>query len=198
MYFLGGSSPRMRGTHVSPFREFAFRGIIPAYAGNTPVPCFVDLRFRDHPRVCGEHSPQAQNLIIAAGSSPRMRGTPHHDTNQPVCKGIIPAYAGNTYGVAFASAIAWDHPRVCGEHLSMWRVRSCCLGSSPRMRGTPEPELVRPAPHGIIPAYAGNTTGAGFNVSGKTGSSPRMRGTRVLFFVVWYSVGIIPAYAGNT
>ena len=52
---LTGSSPRMRGTRFDGYRANTGIGIIPAYAGNTPVPCFVDLRFRDHPRVCGEH-----------------------------------------------------------------------------------------------------------------------------------------------
>ena len=31
--------------------------------------------------------------------------------------GIIPAYAGSTYQTRTTHPVAWDHPRVCGEHL---------------------------------------------------------------------------------
>ena len=65
----------MRGTPHDVFVGECHIGIIPAYAGNTFRPVMVGVRPRDHPRVCGEHNPQAQNLIIAVGSSPRMRGT---------------------------------------------------------------------------------------------------------------------------
>ena len=53
--FIGGSSPRMRGTLSTVNWSIRDRGIIPAYAGNTaifPTSAFI---IRDHPRVCGEH-----------------------------------------------------------------------------------------------------------------------------------------------
>ena len=71
-----GSSPRMRGTPRRqrwPVVEF---GIIPAYAGNTVSTSMTYTVLSDHPRVCGEHSRLAKLVIIGAGSSPRMRGTP--------------------------------------------------------------------------------------------------------------------------
>ena len=50
-----GSSPRMRGTlHRANYVE-GVRGIIPAYAGNTPPQAPPTSPRRDHPRVCGEH-----------------------------------------------------------------------------------------------------------------------------------------------
>ena len=53
---LAGSSPRMRGTH-GEFLEVRRRlGIIPAYAGNTYDLFAHAARYRDHPRVCGEHA----------------------------------------------------------------------------------------------------------------------------------------------
>ena len=94
--FAQGSSPRMRGTPWLFSEEFNNAGIIPAYAGNTPLLVPVIRPMRDHPRVCGEHSPMASKSSRRPGSSPRMRGT-----RMPIClrypaRGIIPAYAGNT------------------------------------------------------------------------------------------------------
>ena len=76
----GGSSPRMRGTHVAAHHHEIRLGIIPAHAGNTTtcqsshparrwiIPAHagntrrcrrIPLRFRDHPRACGEHRPMS-------------------------------------------------------------------------------------------------------------------------------------------
>ena len=111
----GGSSPRMRGTHAARRMPRHRPGIIPAYAGNTPMSWSMSSPCRDHPRVCGEHlfcsgcvllfdrapgcgghEVSAAPPSISTGSSPRMRGT---QTIEPVherVRGIIPAYAGNT------------------------------------------------------------------------------------------------------
>ena len=70
-----GSSPRMRGTPRFPTTAAVGRGIIPAYAGNTPCLMYSLIPYRDHPRVCGEHAEVQQNLLDPWGSSPRMRGT---------------------------------------------------------------------------------------------------------------------------
>ena len=154
-----GSSPRMRGTHEGRMHTYGFVGIIPAYAGNTSGCVERPWSTRDHPRVCGEHPDSVVLTVEAEGSSPRMRGT-HPDIF--VCadtKGIIPAYAGNTYDHLFALSCQRDHPRVCGEH--SWSAVSGirCRGSSPRMRGTRCQSAHHRRRRGIIPAYAGNTPG---------------------------------------
>ena len=91
-----GSSPRMRGTHVSTYIEDVLFGIIPAYAGNTACSKPSPTSPRDHPRVCGEHPGVVSVTVIPGGSSPRMRGTPLQEPHRPRPAGIIPAYAGNT------------------------------------------------------------------------------------------------------
>ena len=96
-----GSSPRMRGTLLVTFRPFRQRGIIPAYAGNTPTRRLPPRDCRDHPRVCGEHIKLVHLRHIPQGSSPRMRGTRVHKFRQLLELGIIPAYAGNTTGLIF-------------------------------------------------------------------------------------------------
>ena len=188
----------MRGTPPSSLSNHSCCGIIPAYAGNTRLAAWSAGCRGDHPRVCGEH---VRNSIVSwcsSGSSPRMRGTRVRPTGRRSALGIIPAYAGNTRATAARPQPTRDHPRVCGEHTTMATWFMPLPGSSPRMRGTRGFELGRLALHGIIPAYAGNTTApcprpcfrrdhprvCGEHLRdmrrelGRWGSSPRMRGTR--------------------
>ena len=147
-----------------------------------------------------------------------MRGTHHAQMNARTIAGIIPAYAGNTYGRTYLALPEGDHPRVCGEHASRLNAGHHARGSSPRMRGT-LPLQSNPAKDGgIIPAYAGNTRiyitscvvvwdhprvcgehlrSAGPAIDSR-GSSPRMRGTHDVPSSCTVGTGIIPAYAGNT
>ena len=119
-----GSSPRMRGTLQRSLDMWYFIGIIPAYAGNTQSNTMRGASVWDHPRVCGEHGGKEFLQILIAGSSPRMRGTPHIIKRPCLRRGIIPAYAGNTKATTSSSPPREDHPRVCGEHSvtspSMW------------------------------------------------------------------------------
>ena len=153
-----GSSPRMRGTHRRAAGPVGELGIIPAYAGNTRLTCFLLSVWRDHPRVCGEHRHESPLKLLALGSSPRMRGTQGRRTRHTDGQGIIPAYAGNTARSRCRCRTARDHPRVCGEHPFPEYSGLCSTGSSPRMRGTPVTDYQGATYHGIIPAYAGNTT----------------------------------------
>ena len=213
-----GSSPRMRGTPGLECEGVGLAGIIPAYAGNTVTLSAMHDAYRDHPRVCGEHTFGILQRFFVSGSSPRMRGTPACKIYSRRSPGIIPAYAGNTTDTIELRTFDWDHPRVCGEHgLGVWTCRGH-WGSSPRMRGTRLSLRAGRGHHGIIPAYAGNTSSAApkgfFNrdhprVCGEharfdafgtlsAGSSPRMRGTPKRHVTICGGIGIIPAYAGNT
>ena len=69
-----GSSPRMRGAHVQAFDVALVRGIIPADAGSTRQSPACRAPSRDHPRGCGEHASRSWAILVARGSSPRMRG----------------------------------------------------------------------------------------------------------------------------
>mgnify|MGYP000226430352 CR=1 FL=1 len=147
-----------------------------------------------------------------------MRGTQSDGGDVLLLDGIIPAYAGNTARWKDMSVRLRDHPRVCGEHVSLNSFGIGKPGSSPRMRGTPVASDLHKTDTGIIPAYAGNTGLVhGWNarcrdhprVCGehdvysaeermKAGSSPRMRGTPNAQTATSAYTGIIPAYAGNT
>ena len=152
-----GSSPRMRGTHMSSCVHRVHAGIIPAYAGNTGFSCNCFPQCRDHPRVCGEHNGVRSHVEKPEGSSPRMRGTPGGIACTGFGHGIIPAYAGNTGLTRIIAFTHGDHPRVCGEHACARSYVQFMQGSSPRMRGTPVQLTTTDGTTGIIPAYAGNT-----------------------------------------
>ena len=208
----------MRGTRDDTIIDYPGPGIIPAYAGNTFGVLSSAVTFGDHPRVCGEHLTMARLPSKVLGSSPRMRGTLRSGIRRNVVNGIIPAYAGNTLPPPPRTVAAWDHPRVCGEHIGLTVMAQNEPGSSPRMRGTLQGSVDTLELFGIIPAYAGNTFVVSLTVSPPRdhprvcgehrsrpctsnqaqGSSPRMRGTRVQWFQGGHYLGIIPAYAGNT
>ena len=131
-----GSSPRMRGTPFVVIAVTVWRGIIPAYAGNTLPVLPNPFSPRDHPRVCGEHGEIDVCMAGNMGSSPRMRGTRQERVERRGRLGIIPAYAGNTNDADSYSTARRDHPRVCGEHCAGADHVHVEQGSSPRMRGT--------------------------------------------------------------
>ena len=86
----------MRGTLFRLLLWVVYRGITPAYAGNTDLANAQQTLMSDHPRVCGEHAEQPYSRLLHEGSPPRMRGTLCSMTVTKKEGGITPAYAGNT------------------------------------------------------------------------------------------------------
>ena len=193
-----GSSPRLRGTHVSPPRGSLPSRFIPAFAGNTCIPKREETENSVHPRVCGEHTGRIGPVTPVTGSSPRLRGTHKHGQALADLFRFIPAFAGNTTSWTRACSPRPVHPRVCGEHSSSVSAASIRAGSSPRLRGTPADETERGRADRFIPAFAGNTTGAKLVDGIFDGSSPRLRGTRPRSARSVRSRRFIPAFAGNT
>ena len=116
------------------------------------------------------------------------------------------------------SDIAWDHPRIRGEHLGSYRDTTSAKGSSPHTRGAPQEIQLHNRSQGIIPAYAGSTDALAGRcapaqdhprirgehaldpnmVQSMKGSSPHTRGAPPLPEAINLPLGIIPAYAGST
>ena len=215
---LAGSSPRVRGTLSLMISSPTSYGIIPACAGNTGHRLSRRTWTRDHPRVCGEHTPPRASVSASPGSSPRVRGTHGTIGGARAGDGIIPACAGNTICLLVSGFRRRDHPRVCGEHFLLVEVDGDDWGSSPRVRGTRVHVAADLLAGGIIPACAGNTSPAASRwandrdhprvcgehpVAGsvsrvRMGSSPRVRGTPAASDSRPLACGIIPACAGNT
>ena len=148
--------------------------------------------------MCGEQCKTSYLHVTAVGSSPRVRGTVDMKVGAHSHRGIIPACAGNSILVQEITQQFWDHPRVCGEQLSVYYQVVTHLGSSPRVRGTVGFSLGSFAATGIIPACAGNSKPGG-RVSRGIGDHPRVCGEQLsLTDIVIISQGIIPACAGNS
>ena len=212
-----GSSPRVRGTPWPRLRSPAWPRIIPARAGNASVAETVTTAGPDHPRACGERSPPLSCVHARNGSSPRVRGTQLEQLGIVLDDRIIPARAGNAAEEIAEDVEHADHPRACGERRRLAEKLRAEFGSSPRVRGTPVPFVVRHAWRRIIPARAGNATYPASRYAVRpdhpracgeraahdirsglsTGSSPRVRGTRAPAAHLHTGRRIIPARAGN-
>ena len=193
-------------------------GTIPARAGNTIARSASGWCSWDHPRVCGKHQAGISATQKALESSPRVRGTLERRRWRQLRHGIIPACAGNTRPSCERGFTARDHPRVRGEHVTVYAWEAHYLESSPRVRGTHPVDFGAVLHVGIIPARAGNTSsfarrsgstrdhpracGEHINEMGVglalMGSSPRVRGTHLTAPLLAFAGGIIPARAGNT
>ena len=172
---------------------------------------------RDHPRVCGEKCGPLRWGPEMPGSPPRMRGKASRGGLILKDDGITPAYAGKSIQTFQFVQYHRDHPRVCGEKLSISSAHISQTGSPPRMRGKVATKTACLAISGITPAYAGKSI---FCISGaqrrrdhprvcgeksKTalsydsirGSPPRMRGKGSNFVQIETFAGITPAYAGK-
>ena len=151
-----GSSPRLRGTPVPPLPRRLRGRFIPAFAGNAEAGKTLRSILAVHPRVCGERTAEIPAKLQFLGSSPRLRGTPFLDSWKFCFQRFIPAFAGNAAVRAARARSPTVHPRVCGERHSRQRSGSTRIGSSPRLRGTPD--VRAPATHipRFIPAFAGN------------------------------------------
>jgi len=195
---ISGSSPRVRGTRAHPAPSRTPARFIPAGAGNTVSKPRCRRTTPVHPRGCGEHGRSSRCLSRSVGSSPRVRGTrPAGGFPRPGWR-FIPAGAGNTGGRSVRFAAQSVHPRGCGEHTLVLQRLDPCVGSSPRVRGTPAGTGGSFFIARFIPAGAGNTpTPIAWRRSGY-GSSPRVRGTLISADPASRLCRFIPAGAGNT
>ena len=90
--------------------------------------------------------------------------------------GITPAYAGKRGDMYPSGGRPQDHPRVCGEKVSVELSADTYEGSPPRMRGKADKRVLVFLHYGITPAYAGKSRLLHFFGWCDIGSPPRMRG----------------------
>ena len=168
--------------------------------------------------MCGEHWTSNGSEGLGRGSSPHVRGAPDQRANQHGQSGIIPACAGSTRSTRQPARPERDHPRMCGEHVTIPEDALLTAGSSPHVRGAPSKPIVSSKLGGIIPACAGSTftpsstheiTWDHPRMCGEHskhvsylrfcgGSSPHVRGAQHGRLDGRVRIGIIPACAGST
>ena len=213
-----GSSPRVRGKHLTIIPKRGTPGLIPARAGKTPPWQQCEGRTWAHPRACGENPGNEEHRTRIRGSSPRVRGKLVHTSSCKSNSGLIPARAGKTLETRTELRKPRAHPRACGENRAFSSRLMRETGSSPRVRGKPT-NLIRAGDLiGLIPARAGKTRRSNsglrmhrahpracgensyhpLNISEKVGSSPRVRGKLQVFTTSLPHGGLIPARAGKT
>ena len=170
-----------------------------------------------YPRVGGEPAQPLEQAHLAAGLSPRGRGTL---ADNDVLRGIqrsIPAWAGNPLDWRPHYHLEEVYPRVGGEPLRAISQGEVRLGLSPRGRGTRTSAHVLRYIDGSIPAWAGNPSYRSRAASQGTvyprvggepghrhpvhhhdqGLSPRGRGTPAQRPRAGLPRRSIPAWAGN-
>ena len=118
-HITGGPPPRMRGRRPSDRPQVRGTRTTPAHAGKTVARSRASSVVRDHPRACGEDGTRQTRGTKGKGPPPRMRGRLRR-----ICLGWLPwrttpAHAGKTPLAHCRSPFAWDHPRACGEDMSI-------------------------------------------------------------------------------
>ena len=190
---------------------------IPACAGEPLILHITGRGSQVYPRVCGGTFAGVPDVGNAAGLSPRVRGNPAALANGGNQPGSIPACAGEPVRSRGSGDAGRVYPRVCGGTGGGSFRRPGCGGLSPRVRGNPNPHLLRcpllrsiPAcagePDGlgrtdshvrVYPRVCGGTRSGGLGLIAGEGLSPRVRGNRRCRRSGPPGRGSIPACAGE-
>ena len=147
----------MRGKLTVNVPLQAHLGITPAGAGKTLSDVDRDGNKKDHPRRCGENRRTRGGQQQRVGSPPQVRGKRKRRPQRSCWNGITPAGAGKTKRPSEVPSFLKDHPRRCGENLSMYSLADSPAGSPPQVRGKPNIHDVFNGTDRITPAGAGKT-----------------------------------------
>ena len=170
-----GSSPATRGGPGTVGWLGAGLGLIPGYAGRTGRRPSCSAAPRAHPRLRGEDQLTQMQERVSAGSSPATRGGLNDRVEVVKTLGLIPGYAGRTNPARSSTARTRAHPRLRGEDAEERMPAKSRTGSSPATRGGHQALREVPGPVGLIPGYAGRTSGPTGGRS-RIGAHPRLRG----------------------
>ena len=135
-----------------------------------------------------------------------------------IVRGIIPAYAGQTWFLYSNHIITEDHPRIRGTNKDTQQLSKVFIGSSPHTRDKRYRNSHQRSYGRIIPAYAGQTERRIYTIriqgdhprirgtngfscpcrKSRAGSSPHTRDKQMKLVANCLLGRIIPAYAGQT
>ena len=167
--------------------------------------------------MCGEKACTSLLMGWMLGSPPHVRGKGRVRSCRALLLRITPACAGKRFRWRYWFHTYQDHPRMCGEKISMEILVPYISGSPPHVRGKDAVKRHSARGFGITPAYAGKRCPGparppatrdhprvcGEKLKGKItinlteGSPPRMRGKGHRAARRRRQRGITPAYAGK-
>ena len=152
-----GSPPQVRGKHQPLDLCMYYAGITPAGAGKTHGFFWFNGYGKDHPRRCGENAPLPLGIFWLMGSPPQVRGKQGRTPTDILYRGITPAGAGKTDACCLGCSRNGDHPRRCGENVSILPLTLNLEGSPPQVRGKLSHNNIQSEDSRITPAGAGKT-----------------------------------------
>jgi len=213
-----GSSPRLWGTRKQTRAEPVSARFIPTPVGNTKQQIAVLKLLPVHPHACGEHWLIKEDEVRSIGSSPRLWGTLDNSRPETISYRFIPTPVGNTRPRHSRLGGIPVHPHACGEHKTTGELPCSRTGSSPRLWGTREGQVILTGVARFIPTPVGNTACWRFMSGVKTvhphacgehlppflpkdkttGSSPRLWGTLSRWASTSKIIRFIPTPVGNT
>ena len=132
-------------------------GSPPPMRGKDQACSALTIALWDHPRLCGEKEPLVSIPVQPQGSPPPMRGKGKISLCTCSKNRITPAYAGKSNGLTLDSPLLKDHPRLCGEKISVENRWTPIKGSPPPMRGKGFNKQLKFSIKRITPAYAGKS-----------------------------------------
>jgi len=110
---------------------------------------------------------------------------------------ITPAHAGSIALLAGTEKLERDHPRACGEHITVIWDDDWDRGSPPRMRGAFNVNAPLSKSRLDHPRACGEHRIAALLLCSEMGSPPRMRGASKPSRARLLADGITPAHAGS-
>ena len=174
---LGGSSPRVWGTHADIPKRWQESRFIPTGVGNAIQEIITHPNRTVHPHGCGERGSIGVVMRHADGSSPRVWGTPLMRLRRwSICR-FIPTGVGNASFYWAGSNIRPVHPHGCGERTRADVQRVAVNGSSPRVWGTRRFTVSATRLLAVHPHGCGERWPANHALTHEVGSSPRVWGT---------------------
>ena len=192
-----GLSPQVRGNRLGMLSQGFAQGPIPAGAGEPVQGDFGPLIGGAYPRRCGGTGRNRKQTAAEPGLSPQVRG--NHANARPVllCRGPIPAGAGEPGGVNRDGRQRRAYPRRCGGTALGMTKRKSAEGLSPQVRGNRVDHHLHVAELGPIPAGAGEPASVPAHGIGAGAYPRRCGGTRPTDARASTAPGLSPQVRGN-
>ena len=138
------------------------------------------------------------SLFRNTGSPPQVRGKLYSFIPVRRHNRITPAGAGKTRVLVYIHLVQRDHPRRCGENLSLFPPTPPIIGSPPQVRGKHQCIGCKRQADRITPAGAGKTANYKADSRPPNGSPPQVRGKQSFVALPLLLSRITPAGAGKT